>query len=170
MAEQMTKRLKADLAKAETELRKWQGIVDGFKRTIAYYEAEPEGGRATPSKPLTDAIFQIISRSLGPLHYKEVYSALIRDGITVPGENPARNVGAHLSIDERFENVARGLWDLKERVDNGQSAIVRPPEPSDNEAPDEQHIADREPPLVVPSLSSGIARRRPILGQITDQD
>ena len=82
MAEQLTKRLKADLAKAETELRKWQGIVDGFKRTIAYYEAEPEGGRAAPSKPLTDAIFQIISGSLRPLHYKEVHSALIRDGIT----------------------------------------------------------------------------------------
>lgn len=121
MADPIVRKLKADLAKAEAEVRKWQEIVDGFEKTLLFYEPRGEAAgevpvhirtRATPGRVLNDAMYEIVKDTGRPWYYKDLYSALQARGVSVPGKDPVANVVAHLSGDERFENVGRGMWYL----------------------------------------------------------
>ena len=60
---------------------------------------------------LREAIYEILSAER-PLHRRVIYGFLREKGIYVSGKDPLGNVSAHLSLDPRFENVGRGLWDL----------------------------------------------------------
>src|SRR5260221_270349 len=47
-----------------------------------------------------------------PLHYRQIYKKLQARGIQVPGQDPLKNVGAHLSNDQRFVSDGKGNWRL----------------------------------------------------------
>lgn len=66
------------------------------------------------STGLKDQIERVLREEGRPVHYKEVYRLLIQRGVHVPGRNPERNVGAHMSADLRFKAVGGGLWTLAE--------------------------------------------------------
>ena len=50
----------------------------------------------------------------GPLHRQEIYESLVKLGVQIGGQDPINNLGAHLSLDSRFENVGVGVWQLTE--------------------------------------------------------
>ena len=60
---------------------------------------------------LRNAVEEILAAE-GPLHRREVHDRLVEMGVHVGGQDPVNNVGAHLSIDERFRNVGKGVWEL----------------------------------------------------------
>jgi len=47
-------------------------------------------------------------------HYKELATWLLSRGVIIPGRNPAANLLAHISRDNRFVRVASGTYALSE--------------------------------------------------------
>ena len=95
-------------------------VVDPFPVTISIAEdgevsitsgkEKREGGT---DNDLRNAIADILA-SDGPLHRREIHDRLLEMGVRIGGRDSVNNVGAHLSIDQRFRNVGRGMWDLTE--------------------------------------------------------
>ena len=56
-----------------------------------------------------DRALEILTRE-GELHYEQLLEKLVDSGTTVPGRNPAANLIAHMSRDERFKRVRRGTY------------------------------------------------------------
>lgn len=79
----------------------------------AYADAsiDADSIRAEP-KSLRNELVAILQETGHPLHYKELYERLLERGITVNGKDPAKNVGAQLSNDMRFQKVGGGRWVL----------------------------------------------------------
>lgn len=48
------------------------------------------------------------------MHYNELTQVLKFKGVLIPGKNPAANLLAHISRDERFVRTAPGTYGLKE--------------------------------------------------------
>ena len=68
--------------------------------------------RRLPSEELRDTIAQILDEAQTQLHYRVIYQKLLDIGIHVPGEDPVKNTGAHLSGDPRFVSMGQGEWTL----------------------------------------------------------
>ena len=130
--------LKAAIKRLEVEKERIEEQRRALVTTLAYFEGhegETQPPMALPSAPiptqihlesaeevsgaqrqraasdLRDAMAEILADE-GPLHRREVYDRLVERGVYVGGQDPVNNVGAHMSIDSRFVNVGRGLWDL----------------------------------------------------------
>ncbi|GEM_PF-6708415 len=131
MADYIVKRLKSDLAKAEEQVRHWQDIADGFRKTIMFYESAMSGVEAADTtsggvqmlpaarkggSKLPDAIYAVLRDAGMPLHFKVITQRLLTQGVTIPGKDQSKNVGAHMSTDDRFKNVDRGMWALAEQT------------------------------------------------------
>ena len=71
------------------------------------------GRLTTDGNTLRDAIFEILQTD-GPLHRTEIFRRLKLRGIRPGGRDAVNNVGAHLSLDERFASFGRGLWGIAE--------------------------------------------------------
>ena len=112
----------------EMEERKRQIDADhrALVATLRYFERQEQGPQvlqpssrsedghyssSQSSNELRDAMYDILSVE-GPLHRMEIHRRLTEKGVHVPGRDPINNVGAHLSFDDRFENVGRGVWGL----------------------------------------------------------
>ena len=94
--------------------------VDGLRTVIQDVENDPSEGEARPAAPgniMGDAIVRILQESDQPMHYKQIHQELQRRHVTVAGQNPAKNVGAHLSLDKCFVSQGVGLWGLAEVPD-----------------------------------------------------
>lgn len=139
MSDQTTLRnLRIDLKQLQEDDKRRHETIDGLEKAIAFYEGKIRDGAldGTSSSPagrrLDDAIYAILSESQGPMHYREIYNELRLKGINVPGENPARNVGAHLSLDKRFFNVDKGTWRLRKVSPNPPTLVggIKQPEAS----------------------------------------
>jgi len=114
MSTAIVKSLRAELDKIASEIEILSRRAESFRAVIAHYEERGESEDATPpAKEMRNAILGILEAEGKPLHYRTIHERLLSAGITVGGKNPVANVGAHLSIDSRFENVGRGLWALK---------------------------------------------------------
>jgi hypothetical protein len=127
MANAMVKRLRDALERIEEERTRLDRQAEAFRQVIAYFEADGDEddspARMTPAKAITNEMWKILEEAQEPLHYQLIYERLKDRGVPVPGKEPSRNVGAHLSNDPRFENVGRGLWGLKSW--SAQNAALR---------------------------------------------
>ena len=152
--------LKAAIGRLETEKRRIEKQHRALVTTLQYFEnpelmAEPpaelssspiptqgyleSSERVLPARrprttelsdsTMRDTMSEILGRE-GPLHRSVIHDRLVEMGVRIRGRNPVNNVGAHLSIDPRFKNVGRGMWDLSE--------------PDEDPAEPEQSGADRE--------------------------
>lgn len=65
--------------------------------------------------PLRDAIYDILLTANDPLHRRDIHDMLVKNRIVIGGKDPLNNVGAHLSLDPRFESNGNGMWQLTER-------------------------------------------------------
>ena len=50
-----------------------------------------------------------------PLHRDVIHARVQERGIFVGGQKPVNSIGSYLSTDDRFSNVARGIWTLAEK-------------------------------------------------------
>lgn len=94
---------------------------DLLMELLAHYETESVGTPAEetraadmPAKLVRNAAVEVL-RDSGPLHYKMILVRLEERGISVNGKDPARNLNAHLSNDERFVSLGEGRWTLTAR-------------------------------------------------------
>lgn len=83
--------------------------------------------RPEPSRVsnLGDGIYQVLTTER-PLHRRQVYERLEEMGMTIPGQDPVNNVGAHLSLDPRFMSVGGGVWDLADPPEHEESDRPEP--------------------------------------------
>lgn len=130
MTNTMLKTLKETLERLEAERDQLAQEADGFRQVIAYYEkhgSELEARTPPPAKEIRNMAVQILQEEGKPLHYKEIYERLLKQGITVGGKKPANNMGAQMSQDQRFKSLSQGIWGLaswqklprRETPDNG---------------------------------------------------
>ena len=127
--------LKAAISRLETEKRHIDEQLHALDSSLRYFESmqassyQPSPQSQVPTQArsessgraqyqgadnnLRDAMAEILAAE-GPLHRREIYDRLVRLGVPIGGQEPINNVGAHLSIDSRFENVGRGVWQLSE--------------------------------------------------------
>jgi len=144
--------LKKELASLQADITRLQRQAEGLSLTISYLE-EKEGiatprtavavtpgtglqaskapadkrTRKEPSgepSPLVQQIVNLIASKGKPMHYREIYEALLRDGTTVSGKDPVRNVSAHISLHKRFfKPMGGGYWALAESDDTDEDII-----------------------------------------------
>ncbi len=110
--------LSARLEAVEAQIADLTAQADAYRRVIADLErAEAEqrasGARAGSEKTLAGLMESILLEHGRPLHYRELHRRLGALGVDVPGQDPVKNVGAHLSGDGRFERFERGIWGLR---------------------------------------------------------
>ena len=96
---------------------------------------------ASTGDGLRDAIYGILSAE-HPLHRRTIHDRLLEKGVRIGGRDPVNNVGAHLSLDDRFMSLGMGLWDLVEQSDGRTETAISSFETADenNELEDEENV------------------------------
>jgi hypothetical protein len=115
MSNPVVRKLQETLDQLEAQIAELQKQRDGFREVLAYYGDHPDAleTRTAPAKEVRNAMWEILKHEGKPLHFKDIYDRLIEHGVRVAGKEPARNVGAHLSADERFRSLGQGRWGLQ---------------------------------------------------------
>ena len=108
------KKVRDRLAKLKADRDDLNRRIAGFEVFLEDIESNPDAWDALPSSAslMNDAMAHILKDAGAPIHYRAIYAELRRRQIPVAGENPARNVGAHLSLDEKFVAFGDGKWGL----------------------------------------------------------
>ena len=104
----------ARLAEVEAERNNIANMAAHYRGVLEDYP-QWEGStpiRRLPSEELRDTIAQILDEAQTQLHYRVIYQKLLDIGIHVPGGDPVKNTGAHLSGDPRFVSMGQGEWTL----------------------------------------------------------
>ncbi len=64
---------------------------------------------------LSDQAYEVLRDKGEPLHYRELARLMTTHGVYIPGQDPAANLIAHLSRDQRFARTeGRGVYGLLE--------------------------------------------------------
>jgi hypothetical protein len=140
----MSKRLRTELIGLQAEISRLQKQAEGLRLTIDYLEAKdnvtsvtspaanPGPGRpkrqpsAGPSAFVQDMI-EVLRANNATMHYKDIYDALVQKGVHVGGQDPIRNVSAHISLNkEFFQPYGSGMWGLSERGSSVELTITKP--------------------------------------------
>ena len=130
--------LKELIRRLEAEKLEIERQRDGLVTALRYLESSGETlapPRQRTEKGMRDAMAEILAEE-GPMGRREIHDRLVRRGVYVGGNDPVNNVGAHLSIDDRFKNVGRGMWDLESS--SGGSAESEELEDSAEESEEEE--------------------------------
>lgn len=104
------KTLEADRDRIDLQLEHLRGALAYFE---SHATSKDSGSEPPPAKAMRNEMVRILSDEGTPLHYKEIYRRLLARGTHVRGDRPENNVGAHLSTDERFQTLGKGMWGLK---------------------------------------------------------
>lgn len=59
-----------------------------------------------------DTAYAILEDSQEGIHYRDLVEQLERRGVHVPGQDPAANLIAHITRDQRFVRTARGTYGI----------------------------------------------------------
>lgn len=70
------------------------------------------------SDSVAEVAFAALEAAGHPLHYRDLYQAMVNRGAKVRGKNPAANVISHINVDPRFTRVSRGTYALTKWGDN----------------------------------------------------
>lgn len=104
--------------------------VSGLQAALRHFESLPlEVSVGQRSADITNAIFEILEQD-HPLHRGVIHARLQLRGIQVAGQDPVNNTGAHMSGDDRFKSLGKGMWDLAEpqapvqRPANGETPVA----------------------------------------------
>ena len=83
---------------------------------------------STHTGSFLDKAIAIVGDSAHGVHYREILAALNTEGVHVPGKDPAANLIAHMSRDDRFVRTGRGTYGLDgthSRVARGKTKATR---------------------------------------------
>ncbi len=106
------------LAQAEREVNALTIAIEIMRNV------EESAEEAAPPKALRNEMVEILRDEGKSLHYSEIFDRLTARGIAVSGKDPKRNVGAHLSNDDRFESLGNGEWGLASWRQRPSSHVV----------------------------------------------
>jgi hypothetical protein len=114
MATKTTRDLAQWVRELDEQIAELSAKRDALKVALAFGEAREaeEEKENAPAKMLRNSMLQLLAEHGRPMHYVDIYRKLVEQGVDVPGKDPRRNVGAHLSNDPRFENTGSGEWGL----------------------------------------------------------
>ncbi|MGD0019053.1 MAG: hypothetical protein ABSD62_07330 [Candidatus Limnocylindrales bacterium] len=73
----------------------------------------PAGARPESSSFL-DLAAEIVRGSQSGVYYRDLLQGITSRGVTVPGQDPAANLIAHLTRDSRFIRTGRGVYGLRD--------------------------------------------------------
>lgn len=103
-------RLLTELEATNTQLESFQSVFQDMLETHAREKQEERD--SIPAKFMRNQIVEILKDEGEPLANAEVYRRLMQREVPVNGQDPVKNVGSHLSLDDRFERYGPGLWGL----------------------------------------------------------
>lgn len=75
-------------------------------------EGVPGASSAQRGDSVAEVAFAALEAAGHPLHYRDLYQAMVNRGAKVRGKNPAANVISHINVDPRFTRVSRGTYAL----------------------------------------------------------
>lgn len=88
--------------------------IAALERALEIADADVSADdQVSATKMVPNAIWSLLRETGQPLHYTVILERLQRRGVTVRGQDPAKNVGAHMSGDPRFVSNGKGFWGLK---------------------------------------------------------
>lgn len=97
----------------QSELNALEVALTIARRKVEEEDQSEQGSPAARSKTIRNTMVEILKGTGQPMHYGDIHKALEERGVKVPGQDPRKNVGAHLSNDERFESLGSGRWQLR---------------------------------------------------------
>ena len=115
----LVKEWEAKKHKIEKELESLHTIIRINQERGSSVDASGQHA-STYAQELTGAIYDTLL-SERPLHRMDILRKVAERGIHVGGTKPVNSIGSYLSTDDRFKNVSRGTWTLREEpiaVDN----------------------------------------------------
>ncbi len=78
---------------------------------VAVQELQVTNRPTVNAQHIRDLVWVILNEA-GPLHRKEIFRRVVETGASIPGEDPLKNLGAHMSLDERLVPAGHGVWEL----------------------------------------------------------
>ena len=121
----------ADLRSALRDIDEKKRFLDeqrsAISMTLSYFEGsgadspQTDGSDGTTAN-LRDAIHEILTEER-PLHRRAIHDRLVERGVRIGGREPVNNVGAHMSLDERFESLGDGEWTLSGTDDDDEDNV-----------------------------------------------
>ena len=119
------------LDERKAELQRQRGALVTTLRYFGGDVADPPPATAE-GVSLADAIFTVLNAER-PLNRRDIHDRVVEMGVTIRGKDTVNNVGAHMSLDPRFRNVGRGMWDLVDPpTDTQESNDTQDEEEEDN--------------------------------------
>ena len=108
--------LRAKAKQLEGHKRELDKQVEAIHSTIRIFEQSDSSIGVIPTtspyaETLTKMMCDILSEE-GALHRQIIYDRIKERGVHVGGQKPVNTIGSYLSVDPRFSNVGRGMWDL----------------------------------------------------------
>ena len=118
--ESILRGLRAKVKDFEIKKREIDKEVESLHVVIRLFERN-EQSQDTPNKDsfaerIGNTMYGILHNEGTPLHRMIILERIQEQGIYIGGKKPVNSVGSYLSLDDRFVNVGRGMWDLAERV------------------------------------------------------
>jgi len=110
--------LKAQLAPIEMEIRVKQEKLTAIDRLLSLEAVSTSKNNSTATMmdrgKTSDVAYDVLKGAGVPMHYRDLYEAILQAGFEITGKDPATNLIAHISTDPRFKRVKRGTYALKE--------------------------------------------------------
>ncbi|MDA1219344.1 MAG: hypothetical protein O2909_07865 [Chloroflexi bacterium] len=117
------------IRKVEETKKQIDKELENLRGALTFFESmQDESEIESAAEAVRNAIYDILKFE-HPLHRNQIYERLREKGIVVTGKEPVNNVGAHLSLDARFDNVGKGMWTINE-------AYIGKPKPQETGTPE----------------------------------
>ena len=138
--ESIVQALEAAINQLEGEKLRIDGQIEVLKDVVRYFENQKPKTETPVSVSSTEVLPQTSLESLGaaqhrravynprdviadilkaeaPLDRKAIYYRMLKKGVRIRGQNPLATVSTYLSVDPRFINAGRGMWQLSQTHD-----------------------------------------------------
>jgi hypothetical protein len=86
--------------------------VDALLKTEGWVPTVSDDVRAPDRTPPLQAAHDLLRKRGKPVHYREIASQLLEQGVNIPGQNPAATLLSRLSRDDAFKRFGRGVYGL----------------------------------------------------------
>jgi hypothetical protein len=100
--------LESKIENRQEHLRSFDAVILHMQETL-----EKEERESVPAKLMRNEMVEIFREEGRPLSLNEMHTRLVGRGVQINGQDQVKNVGSHLSLDDRFERYGSGIWGLK---------------------------------------------------------
>lgn len=122
MPEQPPKWLKVDIKQMQAEydrlldeLKSIEEMADRFGIPLSKRSTDATAGGQLSGLTVRDAAYEVLAEHDRPMHLSELFEKLNESGVRIGGRDKKNSLFATIRGDQRFVNLGRNTWDLKER-------------------------------------------------------